>query len=619
MSPETKIATTTAPYSPATTSKNTTTTSSRWRPSYHLIAPRGWINDPCAPGYVPATGRYHVGFQWNPKGAEWGDVVWGKAFSADLVAWDVAEVPSLERDAPYDHAGVFTGCWRPTGVEADGDDNAVTFIYTSVSRLPIHYTKPYHRGCETLSLATSRDGGQTWVKDARNPILPGPPEGVDALGWRDPYVTEWPAVAQLLKAKSPNSGDDDEKHLFGLISGGIRGQTPTTWLYKIDAADLTRWEFVGPLVTPGKNFAPSRWTGDVGVNWEVTNFLSLTEETSTQDFLIFGAEGCKPPHGGAGVVPGTKRTNRAQLWLAIDPIVGEPEEPEQGAAAQPLMKFSYGGIFDHGLYYAANGFWDPVARQHVVVGWVTEEDIPVASQVRQGWSGCLSLPRVVSLVTIPHVVGSSSSSLEAITSIKVTKENNNNNTFTVQTLGVRPDPRLRKLRAAAREAKTTALGARLPLASAQWEAHARFARVGASGSARVGLRVFHQSTATTELYLRPQNETFVVERPEIYFEDDEAKAAAEKEGWSARLQDETAPFTLFTTRGQQQHEEESLRVHVFYDGSVLEVFVNERVAITTRVYLGDQACAGLEFFAEGGGERGGCVLEEGVVWDGLSA
>lgn len=497
MSPETKIATTTAPDSPATTSKNTTTTYSRWRPSYHLIAPRGWINDPCAPGYVPATGRYHVGFQWNPKGAEWGDVVWGKAFSADLVAWDVAEVPSLERDAPYDHAGVFTGCWRPTGVEADGDDNAVTFIYTSVSRLPIHYTKPYHRGCETLSLATSRDGGQTWVKDARNPILPGPPEGVDALGWRDPYVAEWPTVAQLLKAKSPNSGDDDKKHLFGLISGGIRGQTPTTWLYKIDAADLARWEFVGPLVTPGKNFAPSRWTGDVGVNWEVTNFLSLTEETSTQDFLIFGAEGCKPPHGGAGVVPGTKRTNRAQLWLAIDPIVGEPEEPEQGAAAQPLMKFSYGGIFDHGLYYAANGFWDPVARQHVVVGWVTEEDIPVASQVRQGWSGCLSLPRVASLVTIPHVVGSSSSSLEAITSIKVTKENNNNNTFTVQTLGVRPDPRLRKLRAAAREAKTTALGARLPLATAQWEAHARFARVGASGSTRVGLRVFHQSSPTT--------------------------------------------------------------------------------------------------------------------------
>lgn len=639
-------ATTKKSHQPPATTK--TATYSRWRPSYHLIAPRGWINDPCAPGYIPSTGRYHVGFQWNPKGAEWGDVVWGKAFSADLVAWDVSETPSLERDAPYDHAGVFTGCWRPTGVdgaEKKGEEGtkegAVSFIYTSVSRLPIHYTKAYHRGCETLSLATSQDGGQTWVKDARNPVLPGPPEGVDALGWRDPYVAEWPAVAKLLSSStttksSQNGGGDEKKPLLGLISGGIRDKTPTTWLYKVDAADLSQWEFVGPLVKPGLNFAPSRWTGDIGVNWEVTNFVSLTNEdgTTTQDFLIFGAEGCKPLHGGAGVVPGTKRTNRAQLWIAIDPT-GEAAvtttttttiiTTRQGVSSpeqKPLMKFSYGGIFDHGLYYAANGFWDPVTQQQVVVGWVTEEDIPVASQVKQGWSGCLSLPRVASLVTIPHVVrASTSASLHDITSIRVTKEEDNNTIFTVQTLGVKPDARLQKLRAGAAEQKATALGAALPLKTAQWEASAQFAQVGSSQCERVGVKIRHACTSQqTVLYFAQGEEAFVIQRPDIYFEDAEAAA---KEGWSAQLQDETAPFTLFTSRDGQQHmgqeKEESLRVHVFYDGSVLEVFVNERVAITTRVYLEDQKCAGLEFFAEGGGPDGGCVLEEATVWDGLSA
>lgn len=622
---------------PNKTTAAATAAYSRWRPSYHLIAPQGWLNDPCAPGYIPSTGRYHVGFQWNPKGAEWGDVVWGKAYSSDLVTWDVDETPSLERDQPYDHAGVFTGCWRPTGLEGTEAKGEVSFIYTSVSRLPIHYTKAYHRGCETLSLATSQDGGVTWVKDARNPILPGPPEGVDALGWRDPYVAEWPTMANVLRGSASGGIATEKKHLFGLISGGIRTKTPTTWLYQIDAEDLSQWQFVGPVVKPGINFAPSRWTGDVGVNWEVTNFLSLDDQDTHQDFLVFGAEGCQAPHGGAGVVPGTRRTNRSQLWIAIDPQTSTlpnsststpagVSSPEQDA----LMKFAYGGIFDHGLFYAANGFWDPVTRQQVVVGWVTEEDIPVSSQRTQGWSGCLSLPRVASLVTIPHVVRASQSALQDITSIRATKEGEEE-TFTVQTLGIKPDSRLQKLRANAHAsvltetvlsgattttAATTAATARVSLQTAQWEAIAQFSDVGSSKGKRVGVQIRHAPpSATTVLYFAPEEETFVIERPDIYFEDAEA---AKKEEWSAQLQKEAAPLTLFTRRDAKTgvEEEERLTVHVLYDGSVMEVFVNERVAITTRVYLEEQRCTELVFFVEG---ADGCVLEEAAVWDGLSA
>lgn len=647
------------------------TTYARWRPSYHLIAPQGWLNDPCAPGYTPSTGRYHVGFQWNPKGAEWGDIVWGKAFSSDLVTWDVLEEPSLKTDAPYDHAGVFTGCWRPTGPggrhekKADGQSSSpgeVTFIYTSVSRLPIHYTKEYHRGCETLSLATSQDGGKTWVKDQRNPILPGPPEGIDALGWRDPYVADWPVMAKLVSSQEANGGgaQQEKKHLFGLISGGIRNKTPTTWLYKIDAQDLTSWEFVGPVVKPGMNYSPSRWTGDIGVNWEVTNFVSLADGRTSQDFLVFGAEGCKAPYGGAGCVPGTKRTNRAQLWIAIDPANDAegtaPRSQDQASSIagvsspeqKPLMNMSYGGIFDHGLYYAANGFWDPVTQQQIVIGWVTEEDIPVASQMKQGWSGCLSLPRVASLVTIPHVVRASRSALQDITSIRVTQDNTTTNeSFTVQTLGIKPDPRLHKLRAGASASALagtaprilgSGVDTRLPLKTAQWEAYAHFAKVGSSRCGRVGIKIRHATTTTTTttttappvttvLYYAPEEESFVIERPDIYFED---QAKAKEEEWSPQLQQEVAPFTLFTSRDAQTGvvEEERLRVHVLYDGSVVEVFVNERVAITTRIYLQDQKCSGLEFFAETSPSRSsgeaaggahGCVLEQAAVWDGLSA
>lgn len=596
----------------------TNESAARWRPSYHLIATHGWLNDPCAPGFIPSTGTYHVGFQWNANGAEWGDIVWGNAFSKDLVTWDVSEAPILRSDAPYDHAAVFTGCWVPTGVDGqsgEGKSGKVTVAYTSVTRLPIHYTREYHRGCESLSLATSSDSGKTWTKLENNPILPGPPEGIDATGWRDPYVAHWPAMRQILARRHDGStaGAGEGGDLFGIISGGVRNKTPTTWLYRIDPMDLSKWEYIAPLVMPGASLSPSRWTGDLGLNWEVTNFVSLEDEVRehSQDFLIFGAEGCKAPHGGAGVVAGTKRCNRAQLWIAID---------EQRHSDTALTEFSYGGIFDHGLYYAANGFWDPATKQQIVIGWVTEDDLPIEMQVKQGWSGCLSLPRVMTLATTKHVSRASASPLGDITCIKACPEEGHAGLYTVQTLRIMPDSRLQKLRLRASKHvivdRLLEVGNQphlLPLKTAQWEAHGVFSGVGACK--RVGMKIHHKSTTqTTLLYFSPSDETFVIERPDLRRTADDGNKVS-----SIKLQDEKAPFTLFTSRNPEtgSDAEERLSIHMFYDKSVLEVFVNERAVITTRLYLQDTDCSGVEFLAENSGDT--CaVLEEATIWDGLA-
>ena len=396
--------------------------STRWRPSFHLMPQSGWMNDPCAPGYDPSTGLYFVSFQWNPNGPDWGDIAWGTATSRDMISWKIGENPVLSPDDRYDSKGVFTGCF------VRGKDDTLNYIYTSVSSLPIHHTIPHQRGCETLSIATSSDQGMTWNKSGRNPILPGEPSHLDVTGWRDPFCAPWPNMSKTLGLDSK-----DSDHLFGIVSGGIRDVTPTSFLYKVDASNLSDWTYIGPLANFGLNFRPSKWSGDLGKNWEVTNFLSLPDgldPNSTLDLLIMGTEGCledeveKFTGGGC-----PSRPSRGQLWMC-----GDLRKDEHTGSAS--ISYNFGGHLDHGCLYAANSFFDPRTQKHVVWGWITEEDLCDDLRQQQGWSGALSMPRQLSLQTVHHVVGSLVSDLSFVTSVRLCPDDNG--TFTLQTLASEP-------------------------------------------------------------------------------------------------------------------------------------------------------------------------------------
>jgi hypothetical protein len=68
---------------------------------------------------------------------------------------------------------------------------------------------------------------------------------------------------------------------------------------------------------------------------------------------------------------------------------------------------------------------------------------------------------------------------------------------------------------------------------------------------------------------------------------------------------------------------EPLHIHAYFDASVLEVFVNSRTVISTRIYTPHgQACAGLKFFASATEcqlepSASAAVLLRADVWDGL--
>ncbi|KAL4782690.1 glycosyl hydrolase [Aspergillus varians] len=478
---------------PSNSNSNSNSTPSaftKWRPSFHLIAPHSWLNDPCGPGYDPSTGQYHVAFQWNPKDNDWGDIAWGRAISYDLVSWEVDTSPCLVPSASYDSKGIFTGCFQPTNM-AGQQDGTLAYFYTSVSRLPIHYTLPYTSGCETLSIALSRDAGRTWERHPENPIVQGPPAGLPVTGWRDPYTFSWPSAPESV---TRTHGPEDT--MYGLISGGLVGHTPTTFVYAIDRKSMADWKYIGLLLDVGLNFAPSRWTGDFGVNWEVTNLVTLTDDEGTsRDFLIMGTEGCIPDKDAEGrpKLARDDRIQRSQLWMCV-----KENEASSSSSSSALMQYSYGGIFDSGLFYAANSFWDPAAQQQVLFGWITEDDLSDGLRAQQGWSGLISLPRVLKLQTIHRVKRArTTAALSDISSIETTPDEFGS--YTVRTLGIAPDPRVTKLREGAKESTMgdLVLGetakertqAALPLSTVRWEVEAEIS-VG-KHCRTVGLEIHH--------------------------------------------------------------------------------------------------------------------------------
>ncbi len=472
----------------------------RWRPSYHLLAPHGWLNDPCGPGYDPSTGKYHLAFQWNPKGNDWGNISWGRATSHDLVSWEVDMKPCLVPSTPYDSKGIFTGCFQPTNLNGQEADGTLVYIYTSVSKLPIHYTLPYTRGCETLSIAVSRDAGRNWDRYPNNPILDSPPSGIEVTGWRDPYIFSWPSAPEVVRTRAQNAaGSEDVDVMYGFISGGIVGQTPTIFVYAVPRNELSKWTYVGNLLDVGLNLAPSRWTGDFGVNWEVTNLVTLSDDAGvSRDFLIMGVEGCIPASDSKDkkAVARDRRVQRSQLWMCV----------KQSETSSPaLMQYAYGGIFDSGLFYAANSFWDPVSEQQVLFGWITEEDLPDDIRREQGWSGLISLPRVMKLQTIHRVKRARTTALNDITSIEVTPDEQGS--YTVRTLGVTLDPRVMKLREGAKESKLCDLVLvnkpgeyihdHIQLRTTRWEVDAELS-VGKTCT-RVGLEIDHGKPTAIQL------------------------------------------------------------------------------------------------------------------------
>nr|HMQ66340.1 hypothetical protein [Arachnia sp.] len=144
-------------------------------PKVHFSSHRNWLNDPN--GLVFHDGEYHLYYQYNPEGPDHGNMSWGHASSADLVAWREHPVA-----LPYtDEAEVYSGSIVWDGEGDAGFGPALIAFYTAHSSVRRH---------QAQAVAYSHDGGLTWTQYEGNPVLDR-----DSGDFRDPKVLRYSGPA----------------------------------------------------------------------------------------------------------------------------------------------------------------------------------------------------------------------------------------------------------------------------------------------------------------------------------------------------------------------------------------------------------------------------------------
>lgn len=145
-----------------------------YRPQFHFTPEKNWHNDPN--GLVFYKGEYHMFYQYNPKGNEWGHMHWGHALSTDLIHWEHLPIALYPDNDSEDKE--FCTAFSGSAIvdennllgKQNGDEKTLVAFYTSKS-------------CGQR-IAFSTDKGKTWEKYSGNPIIPFD-ENDDA---RDPKV-----------------------------------------------------------------------------------------------------------------------------------------------------------------------------------------------------------------------------------------------------------------------------------------------------------------------------------------------------------------------------------------------------------------------------------------------
>ncbi|MBS1706440.1 MAG: glycoside hydrolase family 32 protein [Armatimonadetes bacterium] len=172
------------------------------RPKLHFTAPSGWLNDPN--GLVYKDGIYHLFYQHNPFGTQWGNMTWGHATSRDLFHWE-HHPNALEPDRL---GTIFSGSAVIDSFNSGGfGKDAMVLVYTAAGG-----TSDLSKDRRFTQCLAHSSEGKTFAKLDLNPIV----THIEAEN-RDPKVfwhaptKRWMMVLYLNEDRFAILGSDDLK------------------------------------------------------------------------------------------------------------------------------------------------------------------------------------------------------------------------------------------------------------------------------------------------------------------------------------------------------------------------------------------------------------------------
>jgi len=306
-----------------------------YRPQVHFSPRLNWTNDPN--GLVYFRGEYHLFFQYNPFGDQWGHISWGHAVSRDLLHWHELPVAIPEKDGTM----IFTGSVVVDRANSSGfcatAKECLVAVYTGDANTPQGQR-------ETQNLAYSLDDGRTWTKYEKNPVL-----DLHLTDFRDPGVFWDDAAHHWIMAVSL-----PKEHKVRLYS----------------STNLKDW-------TQLSDFGPA---GDVAGVWECPNLLRIPSENGKESLWVLKV-GLNPgaPQGGSG----------EQYFLGSFDGKKFIASTEAGAHGWTNYgKDDYCAISYNGL---------PQGERPVLIGWMSNWQY-AAKLPTAPWRGQMSLPRRLSFV-----------------------------------------------------------------------------------------------------------------------------------------------------------------------------------------------------------------------------
>ncbi len=310
-----------------------------WRPRVHFTPARNWINDPN--GLIWHDGEYHLFYQANPHGDQWGHMSWGHAVSLDMLCWrdlPLAIPETTDRMAFSGSAVVDHGRTSGLGSGVRGGKHApLVAVYTGHANA----TDPARR-IQDQRLAWSADRGRTWTL-VKDPVL-----DIGSTAFRDPKVFFHEATRRWVMLVS----HADEGKLAFYTSHDLRA-----WTHSSD------WR----IDIPG------------GKTWECPDLMQvpIEGEPGATAWVIKVDVFDGHPAGGSGAI------------VVVGDFDGARFTPKQ-----PLQWVDGGRDF-----YAAIAFatMPPGDRRCVWLGWMSDhryaKDTPTPP-----WRGAMTIPRELRLV-----------------------------------------------------------------------------------------------------------------------------------------------------------------------------------------------------------------------------